>query len=159
MRGGCGKTVQSPHPWPDGLPLAPGRCAAPHPLIDWRCELVLRSWRGNACALFDRLIRCLVRTLRLALGRIVPLTTPGQGVTPLNPESPHGSWQRQNRAVSAPLAGRPAGGTGALRCTASLGRLALRPSFEIMATSPLAGTATPAFRPRTQGRKAGVALQ
>jgi hypothetical protein len=38
----------------------------------------------------------------------------------------------QNRAVSAPLAWRPAVGTGALRCTASLWRLALRASFEIM---------------------------
>jgi hypothetical protein len=75
----------------------------------------------------------MVRTLRWALRGAVPLTIPGQGVPPLDPESPHAWGLLENCAVSAPLAVRPAGGTGVLRCTASLGRLTLRPTFDFMA--------------------------
>jgi hypothetical protein len=60
-----------------------------------------------------RLIASDVRTLRWALGGTVPLTTPEAslhagtarqgrgGVTPLDPESPHAYWLRQNRAAFA----------------------------------------------------------
>jgi hypothetical protein len=99
-------------------------------------------WRGQParagvalqCA-FDpeQADRIKVRTLRLALGGTVPLTTLGQGVTPLDPESPHAYWLLQNRAVSAPLAVRPAVGTGLLRCTSSLCRLVSRRSSDFMA--------------------------
>jgi hypothetical protein len=54
------------------------------------------------------------------------------GVTPLDPESPHVWGLRQNRAVSAPLACRPAVGNGTLRCTSSLCMLALRHTCEYM---------------------------
>jgi hypothetical protein len=43
----------------------------------------------------------IVRTLRLALRGTVPLTIPGQGVTPLDPESPHAYWLQRNRAAFA----------------------------------------------------------
>jgi hypothetical protein len=81
----------------------------------------------------DGLISSEVRTLRLALRGTVPLTIPGQGVTPLDPESPHAYWLLQNRAASAPLAVRPAVGIGALRCTSSLCRLAQRHACDFMA--------------------------
>jgi hypothetical protein len=122
MPTGSGKTVQSPLPWPSGLPLASGRCAAPHPCIDWRGDIVVTPWRcmalhwavrepalrnhgGAMVSILNRLIVFKVRTLRYASGAgRRPRHPHGQGVTPLDPESPHAYWQRQNRAVSAPLA-------------------------------------------------------
>jgi hypothetical protein len=59
------------------------------------------SWRCTALLILDRLIVSDVRTLRLALRGTVPLTIPGQGVTPLDPESPHAYWQLENRAAFA----------------------------------------------------------
>jgi hypothetical protein len=98
----------------------------------------MRSWLRNAFLILDRLTLFLVRTLRLASGAgRRPRHPHGQGVPPLDPESPHAYWQLQNRAVSAPLAWRPAGGTGVLRCTASLGRLVLRASCDFMVSMAL----------------------
>jgi hypothetical protein len=57
--------------------------------------------KRSALLILDRLIISIVRTLRLALGGTVPLTTLGQGVTPLDPESPHGYWLLRNRAAFA----------------------------------------------------------
>jgi hypothetical protein len=75
-----------------------------------------------------------VRTLRLASGAGRRPRHPHEeslragtarqgrgGVTPLDPESPHAYWQLQNRAVSAPLAWRPAVGTGVRRLHRILG--------------------------------------
>jgi hypothetical protein len=159
MPTGSGETVQSPLPWPSGLPVAPGRCAAPHPCIDWCCELVLSSWRcmalhwavrepglresGRCHAVnLEQADRIQSANAALSVRGGPPPPTPPRRV-PACGDSPRGQgWRytpgpRTSSCVGA--AGKPCSLRGLglwqarARCTASLYRLALRARFAIMA--------------------------